>query len=113
MPDIMTRRALARLAGAGPRPQFRTKLKYVPAPPDTKRWLAEREVPWLDGYESSKPVRIGNAAADQLQLDVYGEVMDALHHARAGGIQHLAAAWEFQQSLLGHLETVWRSPDDG
>jgi GH15 family glucan-1,4-alpha-glucosidase len=78
-----------------------------------KRWLAEREVPWLDGYESSKPVRIGNAAADQLQLDVYGEVMDALHHARAGGIQHLAAAWEFQQSLLGHLETVWRSPDDG
>jgi GH15 family glucan-1,4-alpha-glucosidase len=51
-----------------------------------KRWLAEREVPWLDGYESSKPVRIGNAAADQLQLDVYGEVMDALHHARAGGL---------------------------
>jgi GH15 family glucan-1,4-alpha-glucosidase len=39
--------------------------------------------------------------------------MDALHHARAGGIQHLAAAWEFQQSLLNHLETVWRSPDDG
>jgi GH15 family glucan-1,4-alpha-glucosidase len=78
-----------------------------------KRWLAEREVPWLDGYESSKPVRIGNAAADQLQLDVYGEVMDALHHARAGGIQYLAAAWEFQQSLLDHLETVWRGPDDG
>jgi GH15 family glucan-1,4-alpha-glucosidase len=77
------------------------------------RWLAEREVPWLDGYERSKPVRIGNAAADQLQLDVYGEVMDALHHARAGGIQYLAAAWEFQQALLNHLETVWRSPDDG
>jgi GH15 family glucan-1,4-alpha-glucosidase len=78
-----------------------------------KRWLAEREVPWLNGYESSKPVRVGNAAADQLQLDVYGEVADALHHARAGGLQHLAAAWEFQQSLLAHLETVWRSPDDG
>jgi GH15 family glucan-1,4-alpha-glucosidase len=78
-----------------------------------KRWLAEREVPWLNGYEGSKPVRIGNAAADQLQLDVYGEVMDALHHARAGGLQHLAAAWKFQQSLLDHLETVWRSPDDG
>jgi GH15 family glucan-1,4-alpha-glucosidase len=44
---------------------------------------------------------------------VYGEVADALHHARAGGLQHLAAAWEFQQSLLAHLETVWRSPDDG
>ncbi len=78
-----------------------------------KRWLAEREVPWLDGYENSKPVRIGNAAADQLQLDVYGEVMDALHQARAGGIQYLAAAWEFQRSLLGHLESVWRTPDDG
>jgi GH15 family glucan-1,4-alpha-glucosidase len=78
-----------------------------------KRWLAEREVPWLDGYESSKPVRIGNAAADQLQLDVYGEVMDALHHARVGGLQHLAAAWRFQSTLLGHLETVWRDPDDG
>jgi len=78
-----------------------------------KRWLAEREVPWLGGYESSKPVRIGNAAADQLQLDVYGEVMDALHHARAGGLQFLAAAWEFQRSLLDHLETVWRDPDDG
>jgi GH15 family glucan-1,4-alpha-glucosidase len=58
-------------------------------------------------------VRIGNAAADQLQLDVYGEVMDALHHGRAGGIQFLTAAWEFQKSLLDHLETVWRSPDDG
>jgi GH15 family glucan-1,4-alpha-glucosidase len=78
-----------------------------------KRWLAEREVPWLGGYESSKPVRIGNAAADQLQLDVYGEVMDAMHHARAGGLQFLAAAWEFQRSLLDHLETVWRDPDDG
>ncbi len=75
-----------------------------------KRWLAEREVPWLDGYESSKPVRIGNAAADQFQLDVYGEVMDALHHARVGGIQDLAEAWDFQRSLLAHLETVWRVP---
>ena len=51
-----------------------------------ERWLTEREVPWLSGYEGSKPVRIGNAAADQLQLDVYGEVMDALHHARVGGL---------------------------
>jgi GH15 family glucan-1,4-alpha-glucosidase len=78
-----------------------------------KRWLAEREVSWLDGYESSKPVRVGNAAADQLQLDVYGEVMGALHHALAGGLQHLAAAWQFQKTLLAHLETVWRDPDDG
>src|SRR6516225_2218144 len=78
-----------------------------------KRWLAEREVPWLNGYESSKPVRIGNAAADQLQLDVYGEVLDAMHQARVGGLPPLADAWEFQRSLLAHLETVWRSSDDG
>ena len=78
-----------------------------------ERWLAEREVPWLGGYENSKPVRIGNAAADQLQLDVYGEVMDALHHARLGGLQDLTAAWEFQRALLAHLETVWRAPDEG
>ena len=78
-----------------------------------ERWLAEREVPWLGGYENSKPVRIGNAAADQLQLDVYGEVMDALHHARLGGLQDLTAAWEFQRALLAHLETEWRAPDEG
>ena len=78
-----------------------------------ERSLAEREVPWLRGYESSRPVRIGNAAADQLQLDVYGEVADALHHARLGGIQHLAAAWDFSRAVLSHLETVWRDPDEG
>ena len=78
-----------------------------------KRWLSEREVPWLSGCEGSKPVRIGNAAADQLQLDVYGEVMDALHQARAGRLQYLAASWEFQLALLDHLQTIWRDPDDG
>ena len=78
-----------------------------------ERWLAEREVPWLGGYENSKPVRIGNAAADQLQLDVFGEVMDALHHARLGGLQDLTAAWDFQRALLAHLETEWRAPDEG
>lgn len=78
-----------------------------------ERWLPEREVPWLGGYENSKPVRVGNAAADQLQLDVFGEVMDALHHARLGGLQDLAAAWEFQRALLAHLETEWRAPDEG
>jgi GH15 family glucan-1,4-alpha-glucosidase len=78
-----------------------------------ERWLGEREIPWLDGYESSRPVRVGNAAADQLQLDVYGEVADALHHARVGGIQHLGAAWEFGRALLAHLETMWRNPDEG
>jgi GH15 family glucan-1,4-alpha-glucosidase len=78
-----------------------------------ERWLAEREVPWLGGYEDSKPVRIGNAAADQLQLDVFGEVLDAFHQGRAGGLPYLAASWEFQRAMLAHLETVWRSPDEG
>lgn len=78
-----------------------------------ERWLAEREVPWLSGYEGSKPVRIGNAAADQVQLDVFGEVADALHQARVGGIQHLGAAWDFGRALLAHLEEVWRNPDQG
>jgi GH15 family glucan-1,4-alpha-glucosidase len=78
-----------------------------------ERWLAEREIPWLDGYENSKPVRIGNAAADQLQLDVYGEIMDAAYHVRAGGLRPPAASWDFQQALLRHLETEWRSPDAG
>jgi GH15 family glucan-1,4-alpha-glucosidase len=78
-----------------------------------KRWLVEREVPWLDGYEKSKPVRIGNAAADQLQLDVFGEVMDVLHQARLVGLECLAATWDFQRALLSHLETVWRTPDEG
>ena len=78
-----------------------------------ERWLAEREVPWLGGYENSKPVRIGNAAADQLQLDVFGEVIDALHQARLAGLQDTAAAWGFQRALLAHLETVWRAPDEG
>ena len=78
-----------------------------------ERWLDEREVPWLGGYENSKPVRIGNAAADQLQLDVYGEVMDAAHHAHLGGVDDLPAAWDFARELLAHLETVWRAPDEG
>jgi GH15 family glucan-1,4-alpha-glucosidase len=78
-----------------------------------ERWLGEREVPWLGGYENAKPVRIGNAAADQLQLDVFGEIMDALHQARVGGLQVSAAGWAFQRALLAHLETVWRAPDEG
>jgi GH15 family glucan-1,4-alpha-glucosidase len=78
-----------------------------------KRWLVEHEVPWLCGYENSKPVRVGNAAADQLQLDVYGEVMDVLHQARVVGLEYLAASWDFQRALLAHLETRWREPDEG
>jgi GH15 family glucan-1,4-alpha-glucosidase len=78
-----------------------------------ERWLPELEVSWLAGYEGSQPVRIGNAAAEQLQLDVFGEVMDALHQARLGGIQHSSEGWDFQRALLDHAAQVWRKPDQG
>ena len=58
-------------------------------------------------------MRIGNAASDQLQIDVFGEVMDALHLARVGGLQDLAEGWDFQRALLSHLEKVWSFVDDG
>ncbi len=78
-----------------------------------ERRLSEWEVSWLPGYEGSRPVRIGNAASAQLQLDVYGEVMDALHQARLGGLPATGAGWELQKALLQHLEKVWREPDEG
>jgi GH15 family glucan-1,4-alpha-glucosidase len=78
-----------------------------------ERRLTEWEVTWLDGYEKSKPVRIGNRAHEQLQLDVYGEVMDALHQARMGGMPNIAAGWDLQIALLDHLEKIWRQPDEG
>lgn len=78
-----------------------------------ERRLLEYEVKWLDGYEGSKPVRVGNAAVDQLQLDVYGEVMDALSLVRAHGIPPDAESWSLQCLLIDHLETSWREPDMG
>ncbi len=78
-----------------------------------ERRLDEWEVPWLAGYQGAKPVRIGNAASSQLQLDVYGEVMDALHQARAGGLGAFQGGWEMQRKLMEHLETIWRHPDEG
>jgi len=78
-----------------------------------ERRLAEWEVPWLSGYEGSKPVRIGNAAAGQLQVDIFGEVMDAMHQARVGDLQDHAEGWNFQRALLSHLEEIWSSADDG
>jgi GH15 family glucan-1,4-alpha-glucosidase len=78
-----------------------------------ERLLPEFEVAWLPGYENSKPVRIGNAAHEQLQLDVYGEVMDALHQARVGGLELTDADWAFQCAVLKHLERVWQQPDYG
>jgi GH15 family glucan-1,4-alpha-glucosidase len=78
-----------------------------------ERRLTEWEVPWLPGYEGCRPVRIGNAAHTQLQLDVYGEVMDAMHVARGGKISATEPGWAMQRALLAHLETVWQQPDEG
>jgi GH15 family glucan-1,4-alpha-glucosidase len=78
-----------------------------------ERHLREWEVPWLPGYEASLPVRIGNAASGQLQLDVFGEVMDALHHGRLNGQPPDPDAWRLQQALVEHLETVADHPDHG
>jgi len=78
-----------------------------------ERRLTELELPWLPGYEGSRPVRIGNAASSQLQLDVYGEVMDSLHFARRGGLPPDDAAWSLQRLLLEYLEGEWRLEDEG
>ena len=78
-----------------------------------ERRLPELALPWLRGYEGSAPVRIGNDAAEQLQLDVYGEVVDSLYLARKSGLVAKPHAWNLQLSLLGFLETRWREPDDG
>ena len=77
------------------------------------RRLTEWEVPWLTGYEKSQPVRIGNAAHQQLQLDIFGEVMYALHQARQGGLGKNETGWDLQRELLAHLEKIWREPDEG
>src|SRR3954471_7625339 len=78
-----------------------------------ERRLTELELPWLPGYEGSAPVRIGNAASEQLQIDVYGEVMDALYQARAHGLAKEQPAWALQKVLLDYLEQTWSRPDDG
>jgi GH15 family glucan-1,4-alpha-glucosidase len=78
-----------------------------------ERHLLEWEVSWLPGFARSRPVRVGNAAHAQFQLDVYGEVMDALHQARAGGIVDTAEAWQLQRALANHVERVWTAPDQG
>ncbi|WUH94167.1 glycoside hydrolase family 15 protein [Streptomyces sp. NBC_00433] len=78
-----------------------------------ERRLPEYEVPWLKGYANSAPVRIGNAAADQLQLDVYGEVLDSLFLARNSGLRDESHAWNLQRMLMEFLETKWHEPDEG
>jgi carbohydrate kinase (thermoresistant glucokinase family) len=78
-----------------------------------ERQLIEWEVPWLPGYQGAVPVRIGNAAADQLQLDVYGELIDAIYQSRMHMLAPVAAAWAQQQKLIEYLERIWQQPDDG
>ncbi|MDA0265030.1 MAG: glycoside hydrolase family 15 protein [Chloroflexi bacterium] len=78
-----------------------------------ERRLTEMEVDWLPGYEGSRPVRVGNAAHHQFQLDVFGEVMDAFHFARHSGLEPEARAWEVQKVLMDFLESAWDKPDEG
>ena len=78
-----------------------------------ERNLMEWEIPWLAGYENSKPVRIGNAASEQMQLDVYGELADAFLHANLGGIRSTEQDVGLQTALIEHLATVWDQPDRG
>jgi GH15 family glucan-1,4-alpha-glucosidase len=80
---------------------------------DGTRRLPEYELDWLGGYEGSAPVRVGNAAAGQFQLDVWGEVLDGLHAARVAGVAGLDAAWDLQRAFLDFLEGHWRDPDEG
>lgn len=80
---------------------------------DGRRRLPELELTWLDGYENSRPVREGNAASTQLQLDVWGEVLDGLHFARENGLEADETAWDLQLELLDWLEGNWDRPDNG
>lgn len=78
-----------------------------------QRLLPETEAPWLPGYEGSRPVRFGNAAVSQFQLDVYGEVLDTLYLSLRAGIPLPAHVWDLVEALMGHLLAHWRDPDQG
>ncbi|MBV9251081.1 MAG: glycoside hydrolase family 15 protein [Alphaproteobacteria bacterium] len=78
-----------------------------------ERRLSEWEVDWLPGYEGARPVRIGNGAHGQIQVDVYGEVMDALYQAYRGGLASSEDGWSVQRAFLAHLAEIWREPDRG
>ena len=78
-----------------------------------ERRLTEFEVPWMPGYEGSSPVRVGNAASEQFQLDVYGELFDANFHAMEAGADPDADLLNIQIALLEWLEGAWHRPDDG
>jgi GH15 family glucan-1,4-alpha-glucosidase len=77
-----------------------------------ERWIMEWEVPWLRGYQGASPVRIGNAASTQVQLDVYGELLDALYQEVHGGLVPPGESWDLLTALAGHLEEIWDQPDE-
>jgi GH15 family glucan-1,4-alpha-glucosidase len=78
-----------------------------------ERQLLEWQVGWLPGYQGAAPVRIGNAAAGQVQLDVYGEMMNALHRGRENGLAVPPSAWSLQRMMIQHLAAIWHEPDEG
>ena len=78
-----------------------------------ERRLQEWEAPWLSGYEGSKPVRIGNEASQQVQLDVYGEMLDALSSAQRAGLGARKHAWAVERKLVNYVESVWQEKDNG
>ena len=78
-----------------------------------ERRLEEFEIPWLSGYEDSKPVRVGNAAANQFQIDVYGEVLGTMYRAHQAGIDNRDTDWRLQSALMNFLESNWNKPDQG
>jgi GH15 family glucan-1,4-alpha-glucosidase len=78
-----------------------------------ERRLTEWEVPWLPGYEGSRPVRIGNDAAHQLQLDIFGEIFDAFYQTHLQGLPPVARGPAIGQAVLGHLAGIWNRPDEG
>jgi GH15 family glucan-1,4-alpha-glucosidase len=78
-----------------------------------ERRLSEWEVPWLPGYQGARPVRVGNAASDQFQLDTYGEMLDAMYQSRRVGLAGEQAAWDFEKAVLHFLESGWERPDEG
>jgi GH15 family glucan-1,4-alpha-glucosidase len=80
---------------------------------DGARNLDEREIAWLPGYEDARPVRVGNQAAGQFQLDIFGEVLDSLHVAEQAGLRGRSWDIEVEQAIVAHIDKVWRQPDQG
>ena len=78
-----------------------------------ERWLPEFFIPWLSGYENSSPVRVGNAAFEQLQLDIFGEIADAMFQALKGGMEPSERGLALQPVIMEYLAKAWRVPDEG